>query len=361
MHACSMGLSAIARFRLVPCQSLALTACQRPPQPSRPRRAPARSFSSRLERRRRERRSDRRRAVIAVWSAQEPSASAIPGRTVPAPSDAIHAETFQRPAMSRAKVGDVDVAPPVGVACVTGSLHSSSPPGVMETSTWLSSRPPVRQLGRHVPRQRPVRREAPRGQDADGLEVARFRARQIRDGRHAHQRRPPRRPRAPDASSRPQEGARRGQALDPDRLLAHAHHRRALPRPRQRRLPRPRSRKRHQTPRRPLLMEPLRPLRDRDPAEAPAHLAPWLAWAWRSKLKPFECSPARLDSHTAPKEEAGDPCQLVHFPRRAGAIASRVRLTPQAAGAPSAPTEAPPWPLPTDALGHRRSPAWPRS
>ena len=44
-----------------------------------------------------------------------------------------------------------------------------------------------------------------------------------------------------------------------------------------------------------------------------------------------------------------------------GAIASRVRLTPQAAAAPSAPTEAPPWPLPTVALGRRRSPAWPRS
>ncbi len=51
----------------------------------------------------------------------------------------------------------------------------------------------------------------------------------------------------------------------------------------------------------------------------------------------------------------------VRLARRAGAIASRVHLTPQAAAAPSAPTGAPPWPLPTDALGHRRSPAWPRS
>ena len=46
------------------------------------------------------------------------------------------------------------------------------------------------------------------------------------------------------AAPRPQAGARRRQALDHRRLLAHAHHRRDLPRPRRRLLPPPRPRTR---------------------------------------------------------------------------------------------------------------------
>jgi len=50
---------------------------------------------------------------------------------------------------------------------------------------------------------------------------------------------------------RPRPRAGRGQALDHLRLLAHAHHRRALPRPRRRLLPPPRPRTPNQAPRRP--------------------------------------------------------------------------------------------------------------
>ena len=56
---------------------------------------------------------------------------------------------------------------------------------------------------------------------------------------------------ARQAAPRPQESARRRQALDHRRLLAHAHHRPALRRPRRRLLPAPRPRKDHQAPRRP--------------------------------------------------------------------------------------------------------------
>ena len=57
--------------------------------------------------------------------------------------------------------------------------------------------------------------------------------RRSRDRRDPHQRRLPRRPiRPPQTPPRAQESARRRQALDPDRLLAHARHRRALQRPR---------------------------------------------------------------------------------------------------------------------------------
>ena len=44
-----------------------------------------------------------------------------------------------------------------------------------------------------------------------------------------------------------------------------------------------------------------------------------------------------------------------------GATGRRGRSTPRAAAAPSGPTEAPPSPLPADALARRRLPAWPRS
>ena len=55
----------------------------------------------------------------------------------------------------------------------------------------------------------------------------------------------------PQAPHRPRPRARRRQALDARRLLAHVHHRRDLPRPRRRLLPTPRPRTPHQTPRRP--------------------------------------------------------------------------------------------------------------
>ena len=54
----------------------------------------------------------------------------------------------------------------------------------------------------------------------------------VRARRGPHQGRLPRRPiRPPQTAARAQEGTRRGQALDHLRLLAHAHHRRALQRP----------------------------------------------------------------------------------------------------------------------------------
>jgi hypothetical protein len=89
----------------------------------------------------------------------------------------------------------------------------------------------------------------------------------------------------------------------------------------------------------------------------------WLAKCWTATLRKRKGRPRRPPSLTA-ADRGKRPLSglaFVRLMRRAGATASRVHLTPRAAGAPSAPTEAPPWPLPTDALGHRRSPAWPRS
>jgi transposase len=105
-----------------------------------------------------------------------------------------------------------------------------------------------RVVGRTVPRQRPVRRQAPLREVAEGIEVVGLDARGVRACRGPRQGRLPRRPiRPPQTSPRAQEGARRGQALDHLRLLAHAHHRRALQRPRRRLLPTPRPRTRSPT------------------------------------------------------------------------------------------------------------------
>ena len=102
----------------------------------------------------------------------------------------------------------------------------------------LPDRRAPRLLGRPVPRQRPVRRQTPLRQDPQGLQVARHRARRSRAGRHPHQRQLPRSPiPATPAPRGHKKSARRRQTLDPLRLLAHAHHRRALPRPRRRLLP----------------------------------------------------------------------------------------------------------------------------
>ncbi len=56
---------------------------------------------------------------------------------------------------------------------------------------------------------------------------------------------------APARPSRPQQSRHRGRALDPHHRLAHAHHRRAVPRPRWRLLHPPEPRPDHQTPRPP--------------------------------------------------------------------------------------------------------------
>jgi transposase len=95
-------------------------------------------------------------------------------------------------------------------------------------------------------------RQTPLRQDPQRLEVARLGARGGRDGRDPHQGRLSRRPIRPAAATpRAQESARRGQALDPDRLLAHALNRRALRRSRRGLLPQTRPRTDHQTTRRP--------------------------------------------------------------------------------------------------------------
>jgi transposase len=76
-------------------------------------------------------------------------------------------------------------------------------------------------------------RQAPLRQDDQGLQVAARRAHRGRQGRRPHQEHLPRRPiRAPARAPRRQPCQRRRRALDPDRRLAHAHHRRGLHRPR---------------------------------------------------------------------------------------------------------------------------------
>jgi hypothetical protein len=74
-----------------------------------------------------------------------------------------------------------------------------------------------------------------------GLQVARPSAQAGRHGRHPHPRQLPASP-IPTAAppDRPRPRTRRRQTHDPLRLLAHAHHRRALPRARRRLLPPPR-------------------------------------------------------------------------------------------------------------------------
>src|SRR5712691_8129987 len=101
-----------------------------------------------------------------------------------------------------------------------------------------------------MPRQRPVGRQTPLRPHPQRLEVARLDAGRSSARRRPQQGRLPRRPiPATTAPPRPQESARRRQALDHLRLLAHAHNRRALPRPRRRLLPQTRPRTRYQTPR----------------------------------------------------------------------------------------------------------------
>jgi len=75
-------------------------------------------------------------------------------------------------------------------------------------------RPPPGLLGGAMPGQRPLRRQAALRQDPQGQQMAQPR---------------PRRPRWPAIANRARQGNRRRQTLDHLRLLAHAHHRRALP------------------------------------------------------------------------------------------------------------------------------------
>jgi transposase len=107
--------------------------------------------------------------------------------------------------------------------------------------------------------------QAPLREVAQGIEVAGLDARGVRARRRPQQRRLPRRPiRPPETAPRAQEGAGRRQTLDHLRLLAHAHHRRALQRPRRRLLPTPRPRTRNPTTRQ-------TPRSARTPRHAPTH------------------------------------------------------------------------------------------
>ncbi len=107
-------------------------------------------------------------------------------------------------------------------------------------------------LGREVHRHRPVRQKAPLRNDPQRLEVVGLGAGGSRDGCGSDQRRLPRRSiRKPASQPRSQESPRGRQALDPNRVLAHALNRRDLPRPRRRLLPQTRPRTRHKTARRP--------------------------------------------------------------------------------------------------------------
>jgi transposase len=88
--------------------------------------------------------------------------------------------------------------------------------------------------------------------DTQGLQVAGPGAQGGRDGRSQHQRQLPTGPiPAPEAARRPRPRARRGQALDAMRDLAHAADRRALQRPRRRLLPPPQPPTPNTAPRRP--------------------------------------------------------------------------------------------------------------
>src|SRR4051794_13817473 len=109
-----------------------------------------------------------------------------------------------------------------------------------------------RVVGRALPRQRSVGRQTPLRQDPRRLEVAGLRARGGRHGRDPCQGPLPRSP-IPTAQAAPRTQARprRGQTHDDLRDLAHALHRRDLPRPRRRLLHQPRPRTPNPTPRRP--------------------------------------------------------------------------------------------------------------
>jgi Transposase len=92
-----------------------------------------------------------------------------------------------------------------------------------------------RVLGRHVPRQRRVRRQTTNRQDAQGLQMAQPNAGRVRQERQPQQEHLPRRPiRAATRPPRPQQGHHRRLPLDPHRGLAHAQHRRDLYRSRRR-------------------------------------------------------------------------------------------------------------------------------
>ena len=107
-------------------------------------------------------------------------------------------------------------------------------------------------LGRHLPRQRRVRRQTPLRQDPQGLQVATRRPDRSRQGRQPHPRYLPRRAiPAPARAPRPQQGHHRDRPLDARRRLAHAPNRRDVHRSRRRLLCPPQPRTTDPPPRRP--------------------------------------------------------------------------------------------------------------
>ena len=129
-----------------------------------------------------------------------------------------------------------------GAECIIGEI------GTDMTRVRVRAAPGV--LGRPMPRQRQVGRQAPLRQDPQRLQVAGLRARRSRHGRDPRQRPLPRSAiPAAQAPARSQARARRHQAHDDLRDLAHALHRRDLPRPRRRLLHQPQPRTPNQTPR----------------------------------------------------------------------------------------------------------------
>ena len=104
-------------------------------------------------------------------------------------------------------------------------------------------------LGRRLPRPERVRRQASLRQDAQGLKVAAGHAGRVCERRRANQGLIPRCPVPARARAPwPRQGDHRGRSLDPDRRLAHAPHRRAVPRPRRRLLHPPEPRPAYQAP-----------------------------------------------------------------------------------------------------------------
>jgi transposase len=146
-------------------------------------------------------------------------------------------------------------APAVELLCtIPGVGRRAAEVIIAETGGDMSAFPSAKHLASwagHVPGQRRVGRQAPLGQDAQGLQVAQPGAGRMRQDGQPQQGHLPRRTiRAPARPPRRQQGHDRRLSLDPDRRLAHAPDRRDLHRPGRRLLRPPRPRAHPQTPRR---------------------------------------------------------------------------------------------------------------